>query len=137
MSSRSTSRRPSRRSRRSSDPSEGRAFVEVVAVAPGTDAITFRVGDEVATKAVATGDIEPPKLLQPERVRGLSLFLWPGEHTLEGSFERIVIPHPERPVAGFGWSPVPLEGVMGITLVFLVFSIVIGGAALKPLGVQI
>ena len=119
-------------------PSEGRAFIEVIAVSAGTDEITFRLGEETATKVVATGDIEPPQLLQPERVEVLATFLWPGEPALEGdTFARIVVPHPDRPVAGFGWSPVPLEGVAGLMILFFVFSIVLGGLALKPLGVQI
>lgn len=119
-------------------PSEGRAFIEVAAVASGVDEIRFRLGSEELTKVVATGDAEPPAILQPERTRGFSAVLWPGEESTSGtSFQRIVVPHPSRPVAGFGWSPVPIEGIGGLMALFFVFSIVIGGAALKPLGVQI
>jgi hypothetical protein len=97
-----------------------------------------RVGGERVTKVVATGDVEPPAKLQPERARGMAALLWPGERSTDGTgVERILVPHPDRPVPGFGWSPLPLEGVGGLMILFFVFSIVIGGLVLKPLGVQI
>jgi hypothetical protein len=119
-------------------PSEGRLLVEVAAVASGVQEMVVRVGGERVTKVVATGDVEPPAKLQPERARGMAALLWPGERSTDGTgVERILVPHPDRPVPGFGWSPLPLEGVGGLMILFFVFSIVIGGLVLKPLGVQI
>jgi hypothetical protein len=109
-------------------PSEGRLLVEVAAVASGVQEMVVRVGGERVTKVVATGDV----------ARGMAALLWPGERSTDGTgVERILVPHPDRPVPGFGWSPLPLEGVGGLMILFFVFSIVIGGLVLKPLGVQI
>jgi hypothetical protein len=119
-------------------PSEGRLMVEVAAVASGVEELVVALGEERVAKVVVTGDAEPPAVLQPERTRGAASLLWPGEPSTAGTaVARVVVPHPDRPVAGFGWSPLPLEGVGGLMILFFVFSIVIGGAALKPLGVQI
>lgn len=119
-------------------PSDGRLFVEVVAVAAGVEEVAVVLGEERVTKVIATGDVELPAKLQPERTRGLAALLWPGEASTSGTVvDHIVVPHPDRPVAGFGWSPLPLEGVGGLMILFFVFSIVIGALVLKPLGIQI
>ncbi len=114
-------------------PSEGRAYQELVAVAPVRGDVSLVLADGArATKAIAAG--APSTLMQPERGRGFfSALLWPAEETFpsDSPFERVRLDLPERPM---GWFP---DGPAGVLLVFLVVSMVAGLLVLKPLRIQI
>lgn len=113
---------------------EGRAFVEVAAVRPGTHELTFVLPDGTReTKLLVAGN-GGARWLQPERVKSVwSAMLWPAERTFaaDSPFERIHFIYPERE---FGWFP---AGPLGVILIFVVASMAVGFALLKPLGVQI
>jgi len=115
-------------------PSQGLAFQEFVARAPGSYAIELRFPDgRVETKAVVAGD-EPDRVMQPERVAGaFSAMLWPAEPRFDESspLERVAFIYPE---SDLGWLP---GGPVGVLLVFVVASMLFGFLALKPLGVKI
>ncbi len=115
-------------------PSQGLAFQEFVARAPGTYEIELRFPDgQVETKSVVAGE-EPERLMQPERVAGIfSSMLWPAEPRFAESspLERVAFVYPE---SDLGWLP---GGPMGVLLIFVVASMLFGFLALKPLGVKI
>jgi hypothetical protein len=115
-------------------PSEGRAFQEVVATAPGRGRITLTLADGTrVTKDVVAGD-QAPRMMQPERVQGLFLsWLWPAETSFDAQspFHRVHFAYPDGKLR---WMP---DGVFGVLIVFLVASIVFGLAVMKPLKVQI
>lgn len=124
-------------------PSEGRAFVEVVAAAPGLHEVAFTLASgERGTKQVAVGD-EAPRFFQPRRVSARDWYrvddpdhwpvLWPAEPAFasDSAFRAIVLTYPHRDL---GWLP---GGELGILITIVVASMVIGAAAIKPLGVQI
>jgi hypothetical protein len=114
-------------------PSDGRAYQEVVAVAPVSGEIGFVLADGArTTKAIVAGSAAGP--LQPERSRGaLSALLWPVEPALTGDspFQRVRLEYPERRM---GWLP---DGPAGILLAFLLASMAAGVLVLKPLKIQI
>lgn len=123
-------------------PSEGRAFLEFVAVAPGQHEIVLEHGAARETKLVVAG-AEAPRAMQPRRVSSrdwLALadadrlpLLWPAEPAFasDSPFRVVAIAYPYRDQ---GWLP---DGEGGILITVALASIVIGAAALKPLGVQI
>ena len=114
-------------------PSDGRAFQEFVAVAPGEYDVPIELADGTrVTKRIVAGDVEP-RALQPERVKSFwSQWLWPAEDSLAGtSFERIALTYPERELA---WMP---DGPIGVMIALIVASMAFGFALLKPLGIQI
>ncbi len=115
-------------------PREGRAFVEVAAVKPGTHELAFVLPDGTReTKRLVAG-ANDARWLQPERVKSIwSAMLWPAERTFaaDSPFERIHFVYPEREL---GWFP---SGPLGVILIFIVASMAVGFALLKPLGVQI
>jgi len=128
-------------------PSEGRAFQEVVAVAPGDHEIVFELPDGQGgvtreTKRFVAGT-EPTRRMQPRRVEAASWYriddpdhcslLWPAEpgFTKASPFSSIAIAYPHRDL---GWMP---SGELGILIVMVVASMLFGVVALKPLGVQI
>ena len=114
----------------------GKAFQEVAATAPGDYEITFRMpsGGEV-TKRIVAGEETQVRMLQPERVgSALVAMLWPAEATLGGDsgLSHISFQYPE---SDLGW--LPGSGIMGILIWFLVASMALGVAVLKPMGIQI
>ena len=115
-------------------PSQGVAFQEFVARAPGSYEIKLRFPDgREELKAVVAGG-ERDRLMQPERVAGaFSAMLWPAEARLgaDSPLERVAFIYPNRDM---GWLP---GGPGGVLLVFVVASMLFGFAALKPLGVKI
>lgn len=123
-------------------PGEARAFQEFVAVAPGAHEVVLEVGGVRETKLVYAGS-EVPAAMQPRRVSDRDAFaiadtnrlplLWPAEPTFasDSPFRVVAIAYPYRDQ---GWLP---DGEGGILLTVALASIVIGAAALKPLGVQI
>lgn len=124
-------------------PSEGRAFVEVAAAAPGLHEVAFTLASgERGTKQVAVGDAAP-RLFQPRRVSARDWYrvddpdhwpvLWPAEEAFDAdsAFRAIALAYPQRDL---GWLP---GGEVGILITIVVASMVIGAAAIKPLGVQI
>ena len=128
-------------------PGSGRAFIEVVATAPGRHEIAFELPDGRGgvireTKLLVAGD-EPARQMQPYRTLASNWYLllspescsmlWPAEphFTSSSPFESIAIAYPYRDL---GWIP---DGEMGILLVLVGASMLFGFAALKPLGVQI
>jgi hypothetical protein len=122
--------------------SDGRAFQEFVAVAPGQHEIVLEHGGARETKLVVAGT-EAPRAMQPRRVSSRDSFaisdadrlplLWPAEPAFasDSPFRVVAIAYPYRDQ---GWLP---DGEGGILLIVALASIVIGAAALKPLGVQI
>jgi hypothetical protein len=117
-------------------PSDGRAFQEIVALAPGTHEIVFELpGGVRETKLLVAGD-EPLRSMQPLRVSSgnlLMAILYPAEPGFgaDSPFATITIPYPD---SSFGWLP---GGEAGILIIFVLASMLVGFAALKPLGVQI
>lgn len=128
-------------------PAEGRALIEVAAVAPGVHAVGLEIrraggGVERAEKLVVAGGLREREM-QPRRVSSRDWWrvhdpdrwplLWPAEPALEGgsAFRSISLDYPHRRLA---WLP---DGEIGILLTFLVASMLFGALAIKPLGVQI
>ena len=115
-------------------PSQGLAFQEFVARAPGSYEITLRFADgSEETKAVVAGG-EKDRLMQPERVAGaFSAMLWPAEERFgaDSPLERVAFIYPE---SDLGWLP---GGPGGVLIVFVLASMLFGFIALKPLGVKI
>jgi hypothetical protein len=117
-------------------PSDGRAFQEVLVTAPGHHEIAFELpGGVRETKLLIAGD-EPLRMMQPMRVASSDLIMammFPAEPGFEGDspFATIEIPYPYRAL------PWMMDGELGIILYFFIASMIVGFAALKPLGVQI
>jgi hypothetical protein len=124
-------------------PSEGRAFIEVAPLDAGVHEIAFTLpGGERGTKQIVSGT-SAPRVMQPRRVSSRDWYrlddpdhwpvLWPAEPAFERSspFRSIVLAYPERDL---GWLP---DGELGILITIVVASMVVGAAAIKPLGVQI
>jgi hypothetical protein len=115
-------------------PSQGLAFQEFVARAPGNYEITLRFPDGSAeTKSVVAGE-EKARLMQPERVAGaFSSMLWPAEERLasDSPLNRIAFIYPD---SDLGWLP---GGPGGVLIIFVAASMLFGFIALKPLGVKI
>ncbi|QDU65840.1 hypothetical protein [Engelhardtia mirabilis] len=117
-------------------PSEGRAWIEFVAIESGVEDILIRVGDTELTKQIVTGDAERPAVMQPERVGGFfAAWLWPAEKTTSGTpVEHIKFTYPDRTLPWMGLLP---GGAMGVLTIFLIASMLFGVLILKPLGIQI
>lgn len=113
-------------------PSDGRLFVEFVAVEGGEWTIGFDLADGTRLeKIVAAGEVRP-RVMQPERVASFwSAWLWPAEETLPSAVERVHFLYPERSLA---YLP---DGPLGVLVGLVLWSMLFGLAALKPLGVQI
>jgi hypothetical protein len=128
-------------------PAAGRAFQEVIAVAPGDHELVFELPDGAGgvvreTKHLVAGD-QPARRMQPRRVEAAGWWklhdpdacsmLWPAEpgFTRSSPFSSIAIAYPYRDL---GWMP---GGEIGILIVLVVASMVFGFLALKPLGVTI
>jgi len=124
-------------------PTVGRAFIEVVATAPGLHEIAFTLPDgSRATKQIAAGDAAP-RTMQPRRVSVRDWYriddpdhwpaLWPAEPAFESSspFRAIVLRYPARDL---GWLP---GGEIGILATFVLASMIVAFLAVKPLRVQI
>jgi len=116
-------------------PSQGKAWQEFVATAPGDYEVELRVGDGPAvTKTVSAGTTELA-YLQPERVSGaFTAMMWPVEDTFpsESPIAHVKFTYPE---SDLGW--LPMSGLLGVLVIFVVASMVFAFAAIKPLGVQI
>lgn len=117
-------------------PSEGRAWLEFVAVESGVADIVIKLGETELTKQIVTGDAERPDTMQPERVAGFfAAWLWPAEATLAGTgVDHIKFAYPERTLPWLGWLP---GGPIGVLLAFAIASMAFGVLVLKPLGIQI
>lgn len=114
-------------------PSSGLAVQELVAAAPGVYDVVLRTASGEVTKRLVAGRDSRTRTMQPERRTGLVTLLWPAEDSLAGTgLTRVSFVYPE---SDLGW--LPGHGPLGVILVFLVASMVVGFAALKPLGVQI
>lgn len=112
---------------------QGKASQELVAAQPGAFDITIRAGGQVVTKQLVAGVQARTRTMQPERLTGFATLLWPAEESLSGTgLTHIQFVYPE---SDLGW--LPGSGPLGVILVFLVASMVVGFAALRPLGVQI
>lgn len=124
-------------------PSEGRAFMELVAVESGVHEISLELpGHAPETKLLVAGDATLRKM-QPRRVAAGGWYklhdpencsvLWPAEQGFgsDSPFELAAIAYPMRKL---GWLP---SGEMGILITFVLASMLFGFLALKPLGVQI
>ena len=122
---------------------EGRAFLEVVATAPGAHELVFALPSGArATKQLVAGD-SPPRTMQPRRVSARDWYriddpehwpaLWPAEPAFESDspFRAIALSYPARDL---GWLP---GGEIGILATFVLASMVIAFLAVKPLRVQI
>jgi hypothetical protein len=112
---------------------QGVASQELVATQPGVYDIVLRTASGEETKRLVAGGEARTRTMQPERVTGLSMLLWPAERSLAGTgLSEVAFVYPE---SDLGW--LPGSGPLGVILVFLVASMAFGFAALKPLGVQI
>jgi hypothetical protein len=115
-------------------PSQGLAFQEFVARAPGSYEIELRFPDgRVETKAVVAGT-ERDRVMQPARYAGLvDAMLWPAEPRFaEGSpLQKVEFIYPD---SDLGWLP---GGPGWVFFFFILFSMLFGFLALKPLGVKI
>ncbi len=120
-------------------PGEGRAFITVHDAPAGVWEFRFGfTGGEIdVVKPVAIGDPEDaPRRMQPDRVGDFwNAWLWPAEPTIaaETSLEKISIAG-GYPMRSYWWMP---DGPLGLMVGVAVYSIIIGAAALKPLGVTI
>jgi hypothetical protein len=114
---------------------DGKAFQEIVATAPGDHEIVLLLpGGLETTKHLVAGDRSSVRWMQPERVSSaLSAMLWPAEEQFDAStgLARVSFEYPD---SDLGWMP---GGPLGIILVFLIASMAFGFALLKPLGIQI
>jgi hypothetical protein len=114
-------------------PAWGLAVQTLVATAPGAYDVVLRTSSGEVTKRLVAGREARTRTMQPERMTGLETLLWPAEDSLAGTgLTRVSFMYPE---SDLGW--LPGRGPLGVILVFLVASMVVGFAALKPLGVQI
>jgi hypothetical protein len=114
-------------------PAWGLAVQTLVATAPGAYDVVLRTSSGEVTKRLVAGREARTRTMQPERMTGLETLLWPAEDSLAGTgLTRVSFVYPE---SDLGW--LPGRGPLGVILVFLVASMVVGFAALKPLGVQI
>lgn len=112
---------------------KGLIAFEVIAIAEGDEVITITSpSGEVVTKRIVTGD-EYSGPLEGVRGRGMKdLFENPAEGTLAGAFvSRVAFVYPARRI------PYMADGIFGIGLLFLIFSMLAGVAILKPLNIQI
>ncbi|QDU86085.1 hypothetical protein Pla163_32340 [Planctomycetes bacterium Pla163] len=112
---------------------KGLIAFEVVAVAEGDEVITITSpSGEVVTKRIVTGE-EHMGPLEGVRGRGLKdLFENPAEGSLADTFvSRIAFVYPARSIQYMA------DGIFGIGLLFLIFSMLAGVAILKPLKIQI
>ena len=117
---------------------KGYAFQEIVATRAGEFDLLVELGGKAYVKKLyaAEESAAPPRRLQPERVSSLlGATLWPSEETLPGDsgLARVVLE--SYPESDLGW--LPLSGPLGVIVWFVVFSMAVGFALLKPLGVQI
>ena len=115
-------------------PEQGFADMEFVAEHPGEYEIVVLIGDKRVTKAFVAGGESDVRSMQPERVSSLfEALLWPAEDTLAGTgLKKISFVYPE---SDLGW--LPFSGPVGVLLVFVLASMIVGFVFLKPLGVQI
>jgi hypothetical protein len=116
-------------------PEQGRAYQEFVVQAPGH----FEIGVERAGKTTmkrvwagprATSGKRYPAI-QPLRTSNWEQILWPAEGSLS-EWKRIEFRYPE---SSLGW--LPGQGPGGVLLNLILFSMLFGFVALKPLGVEI
>ncbi|MEM9799464.1 MAG: hypothetical protein AAGA20_03995, partial [Planctomycetota bacterium] len=117
-------------------PRQGVADLEFLPERPGTYDIVVRTSDQEVTKRFVAGEEAPVRMLQGRRVRSLfEALLWPAEDTLAGtgleSVRFTASGKPEGyPESDLGW--LPFSGPIGVLLVFVLASMVMGFAALKP-----
>ena len=113
---------------------QGYADLEFIAEHPGEYEIVLQTGGQEITKAFVAGGEADVRSMQPERVSSaLVAILWPAEDTLGGTgLEKVAFVYPE---SDLGW--LPFSGPVGVHLVFVLASMIVGFAFLKPLGVQI
>jgi hypothetical protein len=116
-------------------PEQGRAFQEFVAQRPGHFEIELERGGVTTAKRIWVGerpsDAASYPAVQPLRVSGWERVLWPAEPGLDG-WLRIELRYP---ASSLGW--LPGSGPSGVLLNMLLFSMLFGLLALKPLGVTI
>jgi hypothetical protein len=125
----------------------GRAFQEIVAVAPGEHSIELVLTRADGTivrekKSVVAGD-RPARVMQPRRVAEREWYrlhdvehcalLWPGEPAFEADspFRSVSILYPSRKIP---WLP---DGEVGMLATFFIVCMAFGALLIKPLGVQI
>lgn len=111
---------------------QGNAVVEFAAEEPGVYDILLRTGGKDIRKTVAVGS--EARTLQERRVSStFEAILWPAEDTLRGTGLSVV--RFRYPESDLGW--LPFSGPVGVLLVFVLASMIVGFLFLKPLGVQI
>ncbi len=116
-------------------PEQGRAFQEFVVLAPGHHEITLERGGESTIKRLWAGerpsDGSRYPAVQPLRTSNWEQILWPAEGALD-TWQRVEFRYPE---SSLGW--LPGQGPSGVLLNLILFSMLFGFIALKPLGVEI
>jgi hypothetical protein len=122
-------------------PAEGRAFVELAAVAPGEHELALVLGGERETLALAAG--APARRMQPVRVAASGWWrvhepdacplYWPAQRSFAAgsSFARASFAYPDREHRALP------DGPGGVVLTFVLASMLAGLVAVKPLGVEI
>lgn len=116
-------------------PAQGQAALEFAAEKPGVYEVVVRTGaGREASKSIAVGAEAQVRAMQDRRVASpFEAVLWPAEDTLAGTgLTAIAFRYPE---SDLGW--LPMSGPVGVLVVFVLASMVVGFLFLKPLGVQI
>ncbi|MBL4769713.1 MAG: hypothetical protein JKY61_00865 [Planctomycetes bacterium] len=116
-------------------PEQGRGFQEFVVERPGQYEITLQLAGAITSKRIWAGERPEQGLrypaIQPLRVAGWEQILWPAESAPSG-WQKIEFKYPE---SSLGW--LPGQGPSGVLLNLILFSMLFGFVALKPLGVEI
>ena len=127
--------------------SGGRAFQEIVAVAPGEHSLELVLtrgdGTTVREKKLVVAGESPTRVMQPRRVSASEWYrlhdvehcalLWPGEPAFaaDSPFRSVAISYPSRKIP---WLP---DGEVGMLATFFIVCMAFGALLIKPLGVQI
>ncbi|MDF1837918.1 MAG: hypothetical protein P1V35_08620 [Planctomycetota bacterium] len=114
---------------------QGRGFQEFVVRSAGHFEIEIERGGESTIKRLWAGERDSTghryPAVQPLRTSNWEQILWPAEASLS-HWERVEFRYPE---SSLGW--LPGQGPGGVLLNMILFSMLFGFAALKPLGVEI
>ena len=117
---------------------QGRAFQEFAPTRKGLHELIVHVGGQSTIKTLWAGSgevLSQPRIpIQPVRVDGWARLLWPAERGLGDipTLRRIAF---EYPVRDLGW--LPGRGPTWVLIWFVLASLVGGGLAIRPLGVEI
>ena len=116
-------------------PEHGRAFQEFIVQSPGQYEIGIERAGKTTVKRLWAGERTSEghryPAVQPLRTSNWEQILWPAEASLS-HWDRVEFRYPESTL---GW--LPGQGPGGVLLNLILFSMLFGFIALKPLGVEI